>query len=153
MKDGRRISNIWTITFEGDPGTSDDYQVEFFGVSEIVQGLCLVSKYIDLIGDLQEKYDHYIISTDLKFINSELNGDMSDSFFLVIFAEGKELENIGILLAEHEDGNKYPLIAVWPYQFYKAIKDNIENLNQTLSKIVDEPNNWKKVEMILPIEE
>ena len=144
----------WTITFEGKKGTStDDYQVEFFDVSEITQGLCLVSKYIDIIGDLQEKNGNYIISADIKSINSFIEGDFSDRFFMVIFAEDKDSKNFGLLLAEHEDGKNYPLIAVWPYDFYQIIKADIDNINPVLNDIVETPEIWKKVEMILPIED
>ncbi|MHA1693950.1 MAG: hypothetical protein ACTSWR_02995 [Candidatus Helarchaeota archaeon] len=144
---------IWTITFEGDPGTSDDYQVEFFDISDIVKGLCLVSKYLDLVGDLQEKHDHYITSADIKYVNSELTGDMSDNFFLVIFAEGKNGNNIGLLLAEHEDGQKYPLIAIWPYEIYQKVKDDENFLDQIINDIIEKPDMWKKVEVILPIDD
>jgi hypothetical protein len=149
----KKVSPSWTITFEGEAGADDDYKVEFFDVTEEVDGLCLVSSYIDRIGDLQEINENYIITADLKYIASNIQGDLSDRFFLVIFAENNESETVGLLLAEHGDGDKYPLLAVWPLKFYQTIKNDLEYLNQTIGRIVDDPEAWKKIEMILPVEE
>jgi len=145
-------TDTWTITFEGEPGVGDDYQVDFYDISEIVKGLCIIPKYLDILGELQEKYEHYIITADIKYVTSEI-GDLSDRFFLSILAERKDSKNFGLLLAEHEDGEKYPLIAVWPIDFYNDIKEDINNLHTVLNELVENPEKWKKVEMILPVED
>lgn len=148
-----KVAPVWTITFEGEAGSTDDYQVEFFDSSDIIGGLCIVPSYIDIIGDLQEIHDNYIISADIKYIKSDLVGDLSDRFFMVIFAEGKNAETIGLLLAEHKNGEMYPLIAIWPLNFYMRVEQDINDLNKILAMIVEEPDNWKRVELILPINE
>ncbi|MBD3227532.1 MAG: hypothetical protein GF329_05015 [Candidatus Lokiarchaeota archaeon] len=148
-----KSSNLWTITFEGESGSTDDYQVEFFDCFEMIGGLCIVPSYIDKIGDLQENNENYLISADIKYIKTDLVGDLSDKFFMVIFAEDKDSQTIGLLLAEHQNGEKYPLIALWPIKFYNKVEEDINYLNKVLAMIVEEPDNWKRVELILPIKE
>ncbi|MHA1252706.1 MAG: hypothetical protein ACTSRP_22150 [Candidatus Helarchaeota archaeon] len=77
---------------------------------------------------------------------------MSDRFFLVFFAEGKNSKNYGLLLAEHEDGEKYPLIAIWPFEFFENVRNDPNYLDSIINDLIEKPDIWKKVEMILPID-
>ncbi|MGQ4895149.1 MAG: hypothetical protein ACP6IQ_11060 [Candidatus Njordarchaeia archaeon] len=55
----------------------------------------------------------------------------------------------GFLLALAED--KISLIALWPKAYADVVRDNDRLLSGVIYYMVDRPDNWRRVDLVLPL--
>lgn len=146
----------WNVKFDGaDPGPSDDFTLSFVNIDNIVkpeEQFVLVDKYVDDILNLCRDNDRYSVIGNLKEIFSPQGEDLSDKRIYALMGvhtgTGQSLR-LGCLLAQYQDGN-WGILGLWPEPFAEAVKENNEILNGFLMAFVGAPNDWERVDVVIP---
>ncbi|MHA1714591.1 MAG: hypothetical protein ACTSXP_03020, partial [Promethearchaeota archaeon] len=145
---------FWLITFDGeDPGPSDDFTLKFIDCSYLVGEPLLKQKFLKDLIALVEEHDHYNIIGNIKEIIDDAGKNLSDKNMYTLLGILKNGLKIGFLLGNIVDKGKdlWHVAALWPFEFAAAVDKNLEYFVKSLILFVDKPEQWTRVDLIIPI--
>ena len=142
---------IWKVTFEGEsPGSADDFTLEFTDIRDVIgEFIGLKTEAIKKIKEKIEKYENYHEIGNVKEIVGPEGEGIVEEACIVLLGIDKNEMRFGFLLALAED--KISLIALWPKAYADAVRDNDRLLSGVIYYMVERPDNWRRVDLVLPL--
>ena len=147
-------NSFWHIIFDGeDPGSSDDFSLEFMDCSFLVGEPLLKNDYLQDLISLVKKHDHYNIIGNIKKITDDLGEDQTDKNIYALLGIMKNGLRVGFLLGNVIDGelNYWHVAALWPEEFALNVIADQELFKLALLTFVEKPDEWARVDLIIPI--
>ncbi|MCD6515721.1 MAG: hypothetical protein J7L07_12415 [Candidatus Odinarchaeota archaeon] len=147
------MSRIWKVVFEGEePGVADDFELSFVDVRDVIgRFLGVKREAMNKITENIKNEEKYSAIGNIKEVVSPEGEELSLGGFIALLGIDKNDLKFGFLFAFIE--NEAMLIAIWPEPFADAIKENENILGGVIYYMVEKPDNWKRVDLILPIKE
>jgi hypothetical protein len=146
--------NYWDITFDGeDPGTADDFVLSFIDCSFLVGEPLLTNEFMDDLILLIKKHENYNIIGNIKEIVDDIGEIQSDKNIYAMLGILHNGLRVGFLLGNLIDNDKdyWHIAAIWPQQFAQKVVENQEIFHKALLMFVDKPDEWLRVDLIVPI--
>jgi len=146
--------SYWNIIFDGeDPGPSDDFALEFMDCSFLVGEPLLKNEYLEDLISLVKKNEQYNIIGNIKKIHDDLGEDQTDKNIYALLGIMNNGLRIGFLLGNVIDGdiNYWHVAALWPEEFALNVMDDQEIFKNALMAFVEKPDEWSRVDLIIPI--
>jgi len=151
---------VWKVTFEGSrKGVADDFTLKFNDIIDL--DLYFLRKTIRQLLDAVAENEHYSIIGNIKRVIGPDKDDYSDKTIYAILGTNNQGIKYGLLLAvmkapeeeeEEEDEYRSYIIGVWPKHFYGAVSKDNDFLEDIVAALVDLPETWDDVNVILPID-
>jgi len=141
----------WCVTFEGEePGLADDFVLTFIDIRDIIGGYIGVKeKVMQILAELIEKHDNYHAIGNIKDIGVPEGEEIElESTWALLGIDKNELR-FGCLFITTEQG--IVLIGIWPRAYAEAVRENDRLLGGVIAAMLDRPDNWRRVDVILPI--
>mgnify|MGYP000073557020 CR=1 FL=1 len=141
----------WRVTFEGEePGSADDFVLTFIDIRDIIGSYIGVKeKVMQILAELIEKHDNYHAIGNIKDIGVPEGEEIElESTWALLGIDKNELR-FGFLFITTEQG--IMLIGIWPGAYAEAVRENDRLLGGVIAAMLDRPDNWRRVDVILPI--
>ncbi|MGQ4891646.1 MAG: hypothetical protein ACP6IP_04055 [Candidatus Njordarchaeia archaeon] len=147
------MSKIWKVTFEGeDPGPADDFNLDFIDMNETIGSyLALKKEALDILEKLMKEKENYNVIGNIKDVSIPIPENIPIGAFFALLGIDKEELRFGFLLLMGKD--ELLLVGIWPEPFVDAVKENTNIMNAVVGSMLEQPENWRRVDLILPIEE
>jgi len=146
------LTRTWRVIFEGEEaGAADDFELDFYDIRDILNKdfIGLKKEAIDIIkGKIKTEENYHAIGNIKEIIGPE-GEDIVEERFLALLGIDKNELRFGFLFAFVEEG--ILLVAVWPKVYADAVRDNERLLSGVIYYMVERPDNWRRVDMVLPI--
>ncbi|MCD6491161.1 MAG: hypothetical protein ACP6IQ_07775 [Candidatus Njordarchaeia archaeon] len=142
----------WKVIFEGEsPGAADDFTLEFVDIRDIMgKTLGLKREAIEIINDKIKNLDNYHAIGNIKEIVGPEGEDIIEEACIALLAIDQKDLRFGFLFAFID--NEITLLALWPEGYANAVKEDVKLLSGVIYYMVEKPENWKRVDLILPIQ-
>ena len=144
----------WDVTFEGEhPGAADDFVLSFIDSSFLVGEPLLTNQFIEDLVLITKQNDHYNIIGNIKEIIDDEGIDQSDKNIYAVLGILKNGLRIGFLIGNVVESSQdfWHIAAVWPEALAKKVLENPEVFKTALLLLVDQPEEWVRVDIIIPI--
>jgi hypothetical protein len=145
---------IWDVTFEGEkPGTADDFVLSFVDSSFLVGEPLLTNQFVDDLVLITKQTDHYNIIGNIKEIIDDEGVNQSDKNIYAILGILNNGLRIGFLIGNVIENSQdfWHVAAVWPEGLARKVLENPEVFRTALLLLVDQPETWARVDIIIPI--
>lgn len=143
--------NVWNVTFEGaSAGISDDFNLKFIDLNDIVEKyLALSSNFLDVMKSRILEEESYKAIGNIKSVTDPGGKSVTTGAFFAVLAIDKNDLKFGYLFGG--TATQTLLVAVWPEGFAAAAKKDSRLLQVILGIMAERPDNWKRVDVILPL--
>ncbi len=143
----------WNVKFDGaDPGLSDDFTLSFVDLDNIVKSenqFALTDKYVNEVLSFCENRNNYYVIGNIKEIISPRGTDFSDKKIYVLMGIHATSQKLGCLLGQYKDDG-WLILGLWPDYFAESVKWFHKSLKIWLMDFIISPNDWKRVDVVIP---
>jgi len=147
------LAKIWRVVFEGEePGPADDFELDFADLRDLIgDTLILKEEALEILKKRLKQYDHYNAIGNIKDVSIPPGEEIIPlkAFFALLGIDKQELR-FGFLM--FLEGGRVILVAVWPEPYAEAIKNEPNLIGGVISSMIDDPDNWRRVDVVLPLE-
>ncbi len=143
----------WKVLFEGaEPGAADDFELEFVDIRDILgKVIGLKHEAIDAIISRIKAHDNYHAIGNIKNVTDPEGEDLSKEAFFALLGIDKNELRFGFLILSTDEGTL--IVGLWPGAYAEAVKDDERLLGGVIFAMIERPDNWRRVDLILPIKE
>ncbi len=141
----------WNIEFsESKEGNSNSFNIEFYDVSEFTtQEFEISDEIIEEILILAQQKENYNLLHNIRFLRNFNGKDYTNKNVIVILGTTILEQKFGMLYLKILD-KSFKLVALWPKEFILQFSDDNKLLINFLSDIVNEPDSFYDISVILP---
>ncbi|MHA1310787.1 MAG: hypothetical protein ACTSQO_07625 [Candidatus Helarchaeota archaeon] len=141
----------WNIEFsESKEGNSNSFNIEFYDVSEFTtQEFEISDEIIEEILILAQQKENYNLLHNIRFLRNFNGEDYTNKNVIVILGTTILEQKFGMLYLKILD-KSFKLVALWPKEFILQFSDDNKLLINFLSDIVNEPDSFYDISVILP---
>ncbi len=146
------MAREWHVTFEGEePGTADDFILTFTDMKEVVGNyLGLKEVVMKTLANLIKAHQNYSAIGNIKEIQPPPGEQVNIRGVWALLGIDKEGLRFGFLFVAMREGSI--LVGVWPKPYAEAVKQNERLLGGVINSMLRDPDNWRRVDVILPLE-
>ncbi|MHA1268199.1 MAG: hypothetical protein ACTSPY_00310 [Candidatus Helarchaeota archaeon] len=141
----------WKVIFgEASTNILDTFEVNFFDVSEYTdQDYVISDDILEEIIILTQNKNNYHLMHNIKQIKNSDGEDYSKKNSVVILGTNILEQKFGMLFIKRLE-KSFNLIALWPEEFLFQFSENTHLLIDYLSDIVNSPNSFYDISIIVP---
>ena len=145
------MTRKWKVTFEGEePGTADDFILSFTDMRDVVGNFwALKEKVIELLAELVDRHENYHAIGNIKDVATPGEEEVDVGAVWALLGIDKDDLRFGFLLVAIKEGTL--LVGLWPEPYAEAAKENSRLIGGVIAAMLERPDNWKRVDVVLPI--
>jgi len=145
------MTRTWSVIFEGaEPGTADDFELSFTDLRDVLGGYRGLKEIaLNILLELTRKHENYHVIGNIKNIIPPEGTSINESNVWVLLSIDNNNLRFGFLLSVTTESQL--ILGLWPEPYVEVVMDDERLLNGVIAAILERPDNWRRVDVVLPI--